>query len=141
MFLGKRILKICSKLLEKTHAEGDFNKEYSPVSLLHIFRTPFPTNTCGELLLVFYNNVSRKSFKEIPRRACCLQKIDFRRGCFCWIYPKIIQLPMSQKTSTYLLLLYVCKRACMFPENRFPLWIFLLNLFKNCRNSYVPKNV
>ena len=49
----------------------DFNKvaieitlrhECSPVNLLHIFRTPFPKNTSGGLLL----DIPRKRFSESP---------------------------------------------------------------------------
>ena len=64
VFLGKGVLKICSKFtgenpcrsvilitlhcnfIEITHRHGR-----SPVNLLHIFRTTFPRNTSGRLLL------------------------------------------------------------------------------------------
>ena len=60
MFLGKGCLKICSKIFRITPMpKFDFNNEItllhgcSPVNLLHIFRTPFPKNTSGRLLLDF----------------------------------------------------------------------------------------
>ena len=66
MFLGKGVLEICSKFtgehpcrsaisiklqsnfIEITHRHGCFT-----VNLLHIFRTAFPKNTSGWLLLFF----------------------------------------------------------------------------------------
>ena len=45
-FLEEGDLKICSKFYENAHAEG-----YSLVNLLHIFRTLFPKNTHGWLLI------------------------------------------------------------------------------------------
>ena len=64
VFLGQGVLKICSKftgehpcrsaisikLFEITLWDG-----YSPVNLLHIFRTPFYKNTSGGLLLKITN--------------------------------------------------------------------------------------
>ena len=61
LFLRKGVLKICSKFTE-SHAEVWFAKQSncieitlrhgcSLVNLLHIFRTPFPRNTSGWLLL------------------------------------------------------------------------------------------
>ena len=41
--LGKGFLKICSKFTG--------GHRCPPVNLLHIFRTPFPKNTTGRLLL------------------------------------------------------------------------------------------
>ena len=64
MFLGKGVLKLCSKFtvqhpyrsvisikLQSNIIEITLGYEYSPVKLLHIFRTPFPKNTSGRLLL------------------------------------------------------------------------------------------
>ena len=64
VFLGKSVLKICCKYTGKTPLpKYDFNKVAcnfieitlrhgcSPVNLLHIFRTPFPENISGGLLL------------------------------------------------------------------------------------------
>ena len=64
MFLEKSVLKICSKFigehpcrsaisikLQSNFIKITLRHECSPVSLLHIFRTPFPKNTSGRLLL------------------------------------------------------------------------------------------
>ena len=64
MFLRKGFLKICSKFtgehpcrsaisikLQSNFNEIALRHGCSPVNLLHIFRTPFPKNTSGWLLL------------------------------------------------------------------------------------------
>ena len=64
VFLGKGVLKICSKFtaehprrsaisikLQSNFIEIALRHGCSPVNLLHIFRTPFLTNTSGRLLL------------------------------------------------------------------------------------------
>ena len=63
VFLGKGVLKICSKFtgehpcrsaisikLQSNFLEIALQQGCSPVNLLHIFRTPFPKNTSGRLL-------------------------------------------------------------------------------------------
>ena len=59
-FLRKGVLKICCKFTEHPCAsvisvcnliEITLRNGCSPVNLLHIFRTPFPRNTSGWLLL------------------------------------------------------------------------------------------
>ena len=60
-FLIKGVLKICSKFtgehpyrsakLQSNFIEITFQHGCSPVNLMHIFRTPYPKNTCGWLLL------------------------------------------------------------------------------------------
>ena len=47
VFLGKGVLKICSKFTR----ENPFRHGCSPVNLRHIFRALFPKNTTGGLLL------------------------------------------------------------------------------------------
>ena len=66
VFLGKGVLKICSKFTEHpcrsvisikllwNFIEVARRHGCSPVNLLHIFRTPFPKNTPGRLLLMLY---------------------------------------------------------------------------------------
>ena len=62
VFLRKDILRICSKFTGETHAEKFLCNFIeitlwhgcSPVNLLHIFRTPFPRNTSGWLLLFLF---------------------------------------------------------------------------------------
>ena len=64
VFLGKSVLKICSKFAGEypcrraisikllcNFTEIALRHGCSPVNLLHIFRTSFPRNTCGWLLL------------------------------------------------------------------------------------------
>ena len=40
--------------LQSNFAEIAFRRGYSPVALLRIFGAPFPENTSGRLLLLFY---------------------------------------------------------------------------------------
>ena len=64
MFLGKVVLKICSKFTGEHPCRGVISIKFqsnfieitlqhgcSPVNLLHIFRTPFPKDTSGGLYL------------------------------------------------------------------------------------------
>ena len=58
VFLGKGVRKFAPNLQENNHAEVRSNfieitlrHGCSPVNWLHIFRTPFPKNTSGRLLL------------------------------------------------------------------------------------------
>ena len=68
MFLGKFVLKMCSKFtrehpcrsvisikLQSNFIEIALRHRYSPVNLLHIFRTPFHRNTSGWLLLIIFS--------------------------------------------------------------------------------------
>ena len=68
MFLGKGVLKICSKFTGEHPCQSVISIKLrwsfigvalrcgrSPVNFLHIFRTSFPKNTCeGLLVIVFY---------------------------------------------------------------------------------------
>ena len=77
VFLGKGVLKICSKVTGEhlcrsvilikllwNFIEITLRHWCSPVNLLHIFRNPFPKNTSGWLLLTFENYPElRSSFK------------------------------------------------------------------------------
>ena len=61
VLLGKDVLKICSKFTGQYPCQSAISKSnfieialrhgYSPVNLLHIFRTPFLKNISGRLLL------------------------------------------------------------------------------------------
>ena len=61
VLLGKDVLKICSKFTGQHPCQSAISKSnfieialrhgYSPVNLLHIFRTPFLKNISGRLLL------------------------------------------------------------------------------------------
>ena len=78
MFRVKDVLKICNKFTEEhfcqnvisikllcNFIEKTFQHGCSPVNMLHIFRTSFPKNTSGRLLLP-YND-----FYIIPRSDIC----------------------------------------------------------------------
>ena len=78
MFLRKSVLKIYRKFtrehpcrsvisikLLSNFIEIAFWYGCSPVHLLHIFRTPFPRNTSGWLLLPFGNNFEQYSKSNI----------------------------------------------------------------------------
>ena len=61
VFLGKGVLKICRKYTREHPCRSVISIKLlkqirhgcSPVNLLHIFRTPFPKNASGRLLLNF----------------------------------------------------------------------------------------
>ena len=83
VFLGKGVLKICSKFTRNTHAIT-LRHGCSPVHLLHIFRTPFTKDTSGLLLLslcmfclVSKSNKENKNHRiQITQSKCkgfCLQ--------------------------------------------------------------------
>ena len=70
-FLGKGVLKICSKFtgehpcrsaisikLRRNFIDIALLHGCSPVTLLHIFRTPFPRNTAGWLLSVSTKSIT-----------------------------------------------------------------------------------
>ena len=55
-----------SNFIEITHRHG-----CSPVNLMHIFRTPFPKNTSGRLLLYIFERTSRFR-KSMNKNNTCL---------------------------------------------------------------------
>ena len=66
--------KYVANLQEDTHAEVQSNfieitlrHGCSPVNLLHIFKTPFPRNTSGWLLLFFFStlNYANKKYQNV----------------------------------------------------------------------------
>ena len=77
VFLRKGVLKICSKFrgeyacrgvisikLQINFIEIALRHVYSPVNLLHIFRTPFPRNTSGWLLFTLLAICCFQSWKR-----------------------------------------------------------------------------
>ena len=101
VFLGKGVLKICSKCtgehlcrsaisikLQSNFIEMALRHGCSPVNLLHIFRTPFPRNTSGWLLLLFQS--SSNSFrKSIPAGIYLLKFKNRNTRTRCKICPKL----------------------------------------------------
>ena len=94
VFLRKGVLKICSKFtgeypcrsaisieLQSNFIEITLRHGYSAVKLLHIFRTPFPRNTSGWLLL------ARASFLTKLQASVLqfYQKWDSDTGVFLWL--------------------------------------------------------
>ena len=90
MFLGKGVLKICRKFtgehpcrsvisikLESNFIEIALRHGCSAVSVLHIFRIPFPKNTSGALLLTYYCLISEK----LSEAAEVLYKKDVLKVC------------------------------------------------------------
>ena len=77
LFLGKGVLKICSKFTgeQKICFATLLNRHgCSPVNLLHIFRTPFSKNTSGGLLLVIHiKDVFKMHCKDehLPKDSSC----------------------------------------------------------------------
>ena len=81
-FYEKVFWKYTANLQENTHATVQFNKDAKqhywnrtsawvcpPVNLQHIFRTPFPKNTFGWLLLKIYFQVLFDKYEWIKSRA------------------------------------------------------------------------
>ena len=96
VFLGKRVLKICTKFtgehpcrsvisikLQNNFIEITLRHECSSVNLLHIFRISFLKNTSGRLLL----NILRLNF-------CYLKTIRFVHPLFC-----ILLVAIEKKTT------------------------------------------
>ena len=100
MFLGKGILKICSKFtgeypcqsaisikllcnfIEITHRHG-----CSPINLLHIFRTPFPRDTSDGLLLD--DDPLFKTFVKILHWHALREKCPYSE-LFCSVFSRIL---------------------------------------------------
>ena len=92
MFLGKCVLKICSKFTGKHLCRSVVSVKLlsnfikvtlrhgcSPVHLLHIFRTPFLENTYGWLLLNHCNNFHKWFFLKVDFKSIIRTRfiIDF----------------------------------------------------------------
>ena len=88
VFLEKAVLKMCSKFtreqpcqsavsinLQSNFIEIALRYGCSPVNLLHIFRTPFPKNTSGRLLLRVVYIACPKSFGP-QRFVWCWNKVE-----------------------------------------------------------------
>ena len=130
VFLGKGILKICSKLagehpcrsgistkllcniIEITHWHG-----CSPVNLLHIFKAPFPKNTSRRLLLTAVHTKPFSSHKG--SRSHVLQNRHSWK--FCGIHRKTLVLESVFNTVTDL-------QDCNFIKKRLQHMCFPVNI-------------
>ena len=112
LFLGKGALKICSKFtgehscrsavsikLQSSFIEITLWHGYSPVNLMHIFRTPFLKNTLGWLLLyltectfgmyrnacsqMFYRTVNQKCFSKLIGKLLRRPVTLMEKGLYC----------------------------------------------------------
>ena len=92
VFLGKGVLKICSKLIREhpcrsvisirllcNFIEITLRHGCSPVNLLSIFRTRFTKNTSG-LLLLKYGKRNSHLDKIIAKTNECVESIFSRKG-------------------------------------------------------------
>ena len=103
MFLGKGILKICSKFTVEHPCRNAISLKLlcnfieitlrhgcSPVNLVHIFRTSFPKNTSDGLLLTSNNTKSNQNIYCI----CVLKLISFldrdNKSVFMFTYKVVI---------------------------------------------------
>ena len=111
MFLGKGVLKISSKFTEKHPCWSaisikllcDFIKVtlrhgYSPVNLLHIFRTVFPTSMPGRLLLSLPKYIKlhlTNRFNQI-QYACCDNYFFINEEMCFWIQTEMKTLKNTE---------------------------------------------
>ena len=56
---------VISIKLQSNFMEIVLHERCSLVNLLHIFRTPFPQNNCGGLLLVIFKQISEKQSRAL----------------------------------------------------------------------------
>ena len=88
VFLPKGVPKICSKFigehpyrnaisikLQSNFIEIALRHGYSPLNLLHIFRTPFSKNTSGLLLLFLTVHFVLHNLIKRPKTVVCLKYI------------------------------------------------------------------
>ena len=120
MFLGKGVLKICSKFtgkhpcqcaisikLQSNFIEMTIRHGFFPVHLLQIFRTPFSKNTSGRLLLKKGINVS----KNIPHINVMTSYVE--------LYDKQNKpLFFREILFTFRIYFAFTKRTALFYENR-----------------------
>ena len=105
MFLRKSVLEICSKFtgeypcrsaisvkLQRNFIEIALRNGYSPVNLLHIFRTPFPNNTSGWQLLAWISFL-------IKLLAWVLLKMRLWHRCFSVTFARFLIAPFLKNTS------------------------------------------
>ena len=104
MFLGKGVLKICSKFTEEHPCQSASSKALrdgcSPVNLLHIFRTRFPRNTSGGLFLDYFlpDGFNSKNFTNFTEENILENLLSFRCD---WHFP-INKLPIEAATGVVL---------------------------------------
>ena len=106
VFLEESVLKISRKFIDRpcrsmistrslhNFIEITLQHDCSPVNVLHIFRTPFPKNTSGQLHLAFLRNVfffNLKYGRSIRSDATALY---FLKGfdstnCYMWVLVRL----------------------------------------------------
>ena len=95
----KNALKKCSKFIVEHLSRSAISIKLlcnwhgcCPVNLLHIFRTPFPKNTSGGLLLVldpiYSSNLQKKSLLNDQNFLVCFELFnrDLNHGCLVYIF-------------------------------------------------------
>ena len=126
MFLGKGILKICTKFTGGplyNFIEIAFRHWRSPVNLLHIFRTSFPKNTSEGLLLVIAPMLN-------PTEHVCIP--------FC-IKTEVVTIPLKKEIIAFVT---TSKTVLNFPKAwrlfcrivKFLTCCFFYNVITNYRN-------
>ena len=127
MFLGKGVLKICSKFtgarpcwsvisvnLQRNFIEITLRHGYSPVNLLHIFRTPFTKNTSGWLLLDFDIQIEYLIIQYFDFRASLkFQKQPLKISCKKRLCLKISH-NLQENTNSFLIKLQASAGKCDF---------------------------
>ena len=78
VFLGKGVLKIYSKL-QSIFIKNALRHGCSSINLLHFFRKPFPKNTSGELVLVWWTASEFRESIQIKFTLCWMIKNSFAK--------------------------------------------------------------
>ena len=138
VFLGKGILKICSKFTGK-HSCGSaisikllFTLRHgcSLVNLLDIFRTPFPKNTSGRLLLIVVTCLFLSAFICLlviePIQTFLVSYLFWLRGKIC-SHPCYIDIFCSVRGAFEDIIAADLSRLKFF-QTEFSSWVFLVNL-------------
>ena len=126
VFFKKGVLKICSKFtgahpsrsVISTKSQSNFIKialrhGCSPVNLLHIFRTTFPKNTSGRLLLQLYFMISiMKTKLHVWKHSCEYLSLNIRvhKTLNCLV---MLVICNNREPAKYQLYLYFFNGYCL----------------------------